>query len=241
MMRTTGDLRSAVASWKHRDVVRDEERGPMEWKATSIWQVIARSVEEDIIRGEYVGGQQIKQDDLCQRFTVSVATVREALRHLESDGLVTHHTNRGVFVADVSTEELFGVLLPMRLILEQYAVKHTLERMTEDNWNELQRCISAMEAGARDNNLSAINEADVRFHELTVLWSEQMHTIQLWKAVQGRTRAQIYRLARRHNDPNEVVHEHQYLIKQFRTANPELISKALETHIISSARELLGI
>lgn len=211
------------------------------WKATSIWQKIAESIEDDIVSGAFVGGEQIRQAKMAERFGVSVATVREALRHLESDGLVVHYPNRGVFVADVTTEELFGMLLPMRRMLEEYAVCHTVKRITEKQWDELTACVHRMEAGADANDLSAINEADIRFHELTVLWSGQPHTVQLWQAVQARTRAQIYRLARRHRDASEVAHEHAYLVSQFRTGDPGLISEALEAHIIVSAKDLLAV
>jgi DNA-binding GntR family transcriptional regulator len=210
------------------------------WQATSIWQKIAESIEDDIVSGAFVGGQQIRQARIAERFGVSVATVREALRHLESDGLVVHYPNRGVFVADVSTEELFGMLLPMRRMLEEYAVGHTVTRITETQWEELTACVQMMEAGADVNDLAAINEADIRFHELTVLWSGQPHTVQLWQAVQARTRAQIYRLAPRHRDAGEVAREHAYLVQQFRTGDQALISEALEEHIIVSAKDLLA-
>lgn len=212
----------------------------MSWKPTPNWQRIAEILEDEIVSGVYVSGQQIKQGKICERFEVSVATVREALRHLESAGLLFLYPNRGVFVADVSTEELLGVLLPLRLTLEKYAVGHTLSQMTPERWQSLSGCVEAMEAGAEANDLSMINEADIRFHEGTVLWSNQPHTIQLWKAVEPRTRAQMYRLAPRHVDAGEVAREHAFLIEQFLTGDSSLISKALEDHIVTSARELLG-
>jgi len=218
------------------------ERGGLEvtWKATPNWQRLAEILEEEIVSGVYVSGQQIKQGKICERFDVSVATVREALRHLQSAGLLFLHPNRGVFVASVSTEELLGVLLPVRLTLEKYAVEHSLSNMTPERWSELWDWVRAMEVGARESDLSAINEADIKFHEATVLWSDQPHTVQLWKSVEPRTRAQMYRLAPRHVDFGEVAREHAYLLEQFLTGDSALIAKALEDHVVTSARELLG-
>jgi DNA-binding GntR family transcriptional regulator len=210
------------------------------WTATPNWQRIAEVLEEEIVSGAYIPGQQIKQGRICKRFDVSVATVREALRHLESAGLLFLSPNRGVFVASVSTEELLGVLLPTRLTLEKFAIEHTLARMTTARWQELRLRVSAMEAGAETNDLPTINEADIKFHKATVLWSEQPHTIQLWRSVEPRTRAQMYRLAPHHRDMSEVAREHAYLLEQFRTGSPALIAAALEDHIVTSARGLLG-
>ncbi len=212
----------------------------MSWRATPNWQRIAEILENEIVSGLYVSGEQIKQGKICERFDVSVATVREALRHLESAGLLFLHPNRGVFVAEVSTEELLGVLLPLRLTLEKFAIGHTLSKMTPARWQSLSDWVHAMEAGANSNDLAAINEADIRFHEATVLWSDQPHTVQLWKAVEPRTRAQMYRLAPRHAESIEVAREHAFLISQFLTRDSTLIAKALEDHIVTSARELLG-
>ena len=72
------------------------------------------------------------------------------------------------------------------------------------------------------------------------MWSDQPHTVQLWKAVESRTRAQMYRLAPRHQHASEVAREHAYLVEQFLTGDGVLIAKALEDHVVTSARELLG-
>ena len=212
----------------------------MSWTATSIRELIAKSIEHDILAGIYETGQQLKQDAICKQFNVSAAPVREALRQLESDGLVLYRPNRGMFVADVGSEELLGVLLPVRLTLEKFAIRHTMSHMTRERWETLEAMVAAMQRGARDNDWGTINEADVRFHELTVLWSEQPHTVQLWKAVQSRTRAQIYRLAPRHKHGNEVVGEHSHLVECFRSGDARLIFKALKDHILVSAAELLA-
>jgi DNA-binding GntR family transcriptional regulator len=209
-------------------------------RAMSTRESIALRIEQDILQGVYCVGEQLKQDAISQRFNVSAAPVREALRQLESDGLVIYRPNRGMFVADVSNDELFGVLLPLRLTLEKFAVRHTLKNMTEERWGLLESMVREMDIGARLEDWALINEADVRFHEMTVVWSDQPHTVRLWKGVQSRIRAQIYHLAPRHRHPDEIVAEHAELITTFRSGNSRLINKALKEHIIVSARKLLA-
>jgi DNA-binding GntR family transcriptional regulator len=201
---------------------------------------VALRIERDILQGVYKVGEQLKQDAISQQFNVSAAPVREALRQLESDGLVIYRPNRGMFVADVSTEELFGVLLPLRLTLEKFAVRHTLKNMTDERWGLLESMVREMDIGARLGDWALINEADVRFHEMTVVWSDQPHTMRLWKGVQSRIRAQIYHLAPRHRHPDEIVAEHTELIATFRSGDSRLIAKALREHIIVSARQLIA-
>src|SRR5271170_5248253 len=61
--------------------------------------MVAALIRELIITGELTAGQQLRQRDLAQRFGVSQTPVREAMRRLESEGLVVCDTHRGFTVA----------------------------------------------------------------------------------------------------------------------------------------------
>lgn len=202
-------------------------------------QGLVTAVRSRIMQGIYKAGQQLKQDEIGLEFGVSVAPVREALRQLESEGLVTYRLNRGVFVQDVTTDELFGVLLPIRLTLENYAVRKMLPNLTRERFRQLEKLVDRMRKLAVDGDLAAINEADIRFHELTVVWSEQDHTRQLWWSVLPRIRTQMYRLAPRHHDMAEIAEEHAELLKHIETRDEETIARAIETHIVGTTERLL--
>lgn len=109
-------------------------------------------------------GERLGQEQLCARFGVSPGPLREALRQLESEGLVEHFSNRGSFVLDISEEELIRVLIPVRLILEREAFKRTAQCLTGDDIDWLERHIAKMATGAANGDMALINEADHRFH-----------------------------------------------------------------------------
>ena len=202
-------------------------------------QQVADVLREAIISGVLAPDEQLKQDQLCEELGVSPGPLREAMRQLESEGLVAHYPNRGVFVTEVSKEELFGVLLPVRLILERYAVTRTAECLTENVVAELERLVQVMEEGARHGDLRSINEADLRFHELTVTASGAVHATQLWRSVFPRIRAQVYRYAPRHQELAEIPAEHQELLRAIRAGDEAVIAATLEEHIIGTSRLLL--
>jgi DNA-binding GntR family transcriptional regulator len=64
------------------------------------------------------------------------------------------------------------------------------------------------QAAAANGNLTLLSELDVRFHDLIVQMSGSAQALQLWRSVQPRIRAQIYRLATGHADLEEIVLEH---------------------------------
>jgi DNA-binding GntR family transcriptional regulator len=79
---------------------------------TSKTDLVAALIRELIITGELATGEQLRQRDLAQRFSVSQTPVREAMRRLESEGLLRSDTHRGftVVAPDVSrVEENFRI------------------------------------------------------------------------------------------------------------------------------------
>jgi GntR family transcriptional regulator of gluconate operon len=203
-------------------------------------QQVVDLLRNAIVTGSLRAGEQLKQDWLSSDFGVSPGPIREALRQLESEGLVEHYPNKGVFVTDVSTEEFLGVLLPVRTAIETFGVPRAVERMDKAAFENLDALVQEMERQADAGELERINELDVRFHEATMEASGSAHALQLWHTVLPRIKAQIYRLSPRHQDLREIAQEHRRLLDAMRAGDPDALRSAIEHHIIGTAQELLG-
>lgn len=77
---------------------------------------VAHLIEEDILRGRLRPGTRLLQQDLAERYNVSTTPVREALRKLESTGLLRHDPNRGHEVSATTSEELDDILAVRELV-----------------------------------------------------------------------------------------------------------------------------
>ena len=86
-------------------------------------------------------GAQVKQNEVAEKFKCSPGPVREAMRDLESEGLLEHIPNRGVFVTSISNEEFLHMLLPVRLVMEQFALRNARAKFTPYVVKELQNQI----------------------------------------------------------------------------------------------------
>ena len=75
-------------------------------------------LREAIVSGKLKPGTQLKQNEVGKKFECSPGPVREAMRDLESEGLIEHFPNRGVFVTKITKEEYLEMLLPARVVLE---------------------------------------------------------------------------------------------------------------------------
>lgn len=199
---------------------------------------IADWLREEIVKGALAPGAQLKQDILAAHLRTSPGPVREALRQLESEGLVQHIPNRGAFVGSVSADELLGVLLPVRLAIESFAIDKVSDN--PETLAELERLVGLMNTAAAADDLDQLNELDVSFHETIVRSAHSEHALQLWANVQPRIRMQIHRLARRHSSPFAIPEEHRVLLASIRDDDPEQRRVALDDHIVASARNLLA-
>ncbi len=90
---------------------------------------LAQALREAILRGIYSGGQPLRQDELAAQFGTSKIPVREALRQLEAEGLVTFFPNRGAVVARLSPNEAEEIG-EIRSALEAAALSRAVPRAT---------------------------------------------------------------------------------------------------------------
>lgn len=201
-------------------------------------QVVVR-LREAILSGEVRPGDRLKQDEVCERFALSPTPVREAFRDLEREGLVRHVPNRGVVVADITDEELMGILVPVRLAIETYALPLAARRMTPDVHADLRSIVDRMGDAAQSGSLPELNDLDIRFHATAVAASNSEQALQLWTAVEPRIRMQFGRLAPRHRHLSEVQTEHAELLAALDTCDDAVIVAALRRHIAESAARLL--
>jgi DNA-binding GntR family transcriptional regulator len=186
-----------------------------------------------IVNGQLVPGDRLKEAELAERFGISRAPVREALRELEHEGLVVSLPYRATEVVGVSQEEITEVLVPIRITLETFAFRKALPLLGEADFDTLERLVGAMRAAGKRADLDALAEADVRFHELVIERSGQHHCAQLWRSIEPRVRAYFRRDASAHAraDADEVADEHQELLDAIRRRDEALLIETLERHI----------
>ena len=121
----------------------------------------AAALHELIITGEFPPGTKLRQRELAARFGVSLTPVREALRRLESEGLVEYDVHRGATVAEAiftPTEENFQV----RAALEPLAAGLAATRISAEDLAELHTINDQLRARAERDEVA--QELNRRFH-----------------------------------------------------------------------------
>ncbi|CEJ10717.1 HTH-type transcriptional regulator McbR [bacterium YEK0313] len=96
-------------------------------------ELVFEGLREAIMSGEFESGSVLRQDALAERFGTSRIPVREALRKLEAEGLVSIQPNRGAVVSHLSLEDVLE-LMEIRIALECRALTLAIPNMTEEDF-----------------------------------------------------------------------------------------------------------
>jgi DNA-binding GntR family transcriptional regulator len=200
---------------------------------SSLRQRVLQMLREAIITGQFQPGDRLIEEDLCQQMGISRGPLREALRQLEQEGLVTSFPYRATEVIGVSDEEVRDVLVPIRLTLERFAFRHALPLLEAADFVALEQLVQTMRLAGEAGDLARVVETDVKFHELVLGRSNQPHCLQIWRTISPRVRAYFYRCGPRHQALTDIADEHRDLIAVMRTGDFDNVMAVLEPHILA--------
>lgn len=109
-------------------------------------------------------GEPIIETEIATALNTSRTPVREALKALEADGLVSHYPLKGTFVSEITpydVEDIFN----LRIMLEVSALQLAFDKITEEELNEIENMFSALNA---ESSRQAYHNADKSLHSLIV-------------------------------------------------------------------------
>jgi DNA-binding GntR family transcriptional regulator len=117
-----------------------------------VQEAVVDGIRDMIVNGQLKPGDRLRQDELATTFGVSAMPIREALRQLQAEGLVTFEARRGAAVSRLSVSE-YEEIYRMREALEILAVRWAVEdfdRIPIDRMRQLQKEIEEAEAHPED-------------------------------------------------------------------------------------------
>lgn len=126
-------------------------------------ELVFTTLRQAILKGEIQPGERLMEIQLAEKMGVSRTPIREAIRKLSNEGLVTMIPRRGAVVAGIS-EKLLMDVLAVRMALEKMAYECAFKCITDEQIEELKASERKFEQAIQDNDLVKIAEADEGFH-----------------------------------------------------------------------------
>jgi len=202
----------------------------MELNNAPLYNSLLGKLQKDILTGELKPGQKLTEQSLCKIYGVSRTPVREALRQLETDGLVENILNRGAFVIGM-TDQDYEDMFELRKAYEIQAVKWAIERITEEEMDKLEETFEFMEFYTLRNDIEKMLTINNGFHQVIY---EASHNRMLQKLLSSYQTYLKYKGIDSVYDDNylsTVLEEHRAIFKAFKDKDVKAGALAMEIHI----------
>mgnify|MGYP006272314499 CR=1 FL=1 len=146
---------------------------------------VAEKLRNAIASGQFAPGERLVERRLCELTGVSRPSVREALRELEGDGLITSVPNRGLIVAIV-TEAQASSIYEVRAVLEGLIVKLFTERANAEQMKALAEAAKTLQAAYAKGKLATLFSAKNAFYDVLLEGSGNDTAKQMLRSIHTR-------------------------------------------------------
>ena len=192
--------------------------------------VVFNTLREAILRGELKPGERLMEIQLANKLGVRRTPIREAIRKLELEGLVLMIPRKGAEVAQITEKSLRDVL-EVRRALENLAVQLACLRMSPQTLADLKAAARAFEEILGGEDVTAVAEADVAFHDVIYMATDNQRLISLLNNL----REQMYRYRveylKKKECHKQLLWEHQEIIRAIEAGEIDVATKITEQHI----------
>jgi DNA-binding GntR family transcriptional regulator len=154
--RTLSDVAPAASERPRQELVLRREH-------KTKTEVAIEAIREAIMGGRMRPGARLTLAQLSNVLDMSITPIREAIRVLEADGLVSYEAHRGIWVTDLTAEQSRELTL-LRARLEGLATELAVPKLTEDDLQELDRLQRVVVEAAAVSDDRALTQANLDWH-----------------------------------------------------------------------------
>lgn len=203
----------------------------------TIQEIVADALRDAIVAGRLRGGQRLSQDRIATDLGVSRMPVREALRQLESEGLVVFTPHRRVSVADLSIDEL-RELYEIRIALETLALELAFPKLTAREFAGLAAILAQMDRAADAGRWITLNAS---FHGAMYRASARPRLCALIESYRGNVDRYLRMYVAGPERRTRAQAEHRRILRACRAGRLAEAKKALRRHLADTVTVLARV
>lgn len=191
---------------------------------------IANLVTRALLKGEYTPDEHLAEAPLARALNVSRAPVREALRLLESRGLVISKPRRGFFVRQMTAKDLDDIY-GLRIGIERHVIRELATRFTLEMRQSLYQQIDKMREVALSDSPELQVEEDLNFHRMLCVFCDNKRLLRVFDELTHELRFSLFMLGDLYANPVQLAETHLPIIEALMSADPDRCQEAIEYHI----------
>lgn len=201
--------------------------------------VIFEAMRKAIVSGDIKPGERLMEVSLADQMGVSRTPVREAIRRLEAEGLVTMVPRKGTHVSELSVKDTMDVL-EVRAALEKLATGLAAKRMQPQQIKSLETIHKQFITYVEKENIEGAVRKDIEFHDLIYAASGNSRLV----GVAASLREHIFRFRVIYLKDMEIAehveHEHSEILNALRDKDETVASELAERHIRNQMNSIVN-
>jgi DNA-binding GntR family transcriptional regulator len=198
--------------------------------------IAAAEIRDAIVRGDLSPGAKIRQEATAEQLGISLIPLREALKTLASEGIVTYHPQRGYFVTELPAGAIADIYV-VRDLLETQIEEIAIPRLTDDDLRAMRTHLRDQARAVENHDAVEMIAANRRFHFVIFNRCENRwltrFVIQLWDTLDPYRVLSYQRMwledPERHV-PAEILDEHDRILVALEKRNTKQALRLLERH-----------
>ncbi len=211
-----------------------------EYQEYSLGGRVFQRIRDDILKGKYKEHEELRENTIGKELGVSRTPVREALRQLELEGLVTIIPNKGAYVTGISPKDVKDIYM-IRSMLEGLCARWATEYITDEQMEALEETILLSEFHMKregDYNAEQITVMDGRFHAILYEASNSRilsHVLMdFHKYVQPARQSSVLSEER----ARKSIREHKQILRAIKDKDADLAEQLANEHILQVMQNL---
>ena len=196
----------------------------------SLPQDLFHKLRDDILQNKIKPGEKLTEQRICQEYQVSRTPVREAFQKLELDGLIEIIPNRGAFVIGLTRQDIED-MYELRSAYEAIAVKWAIDRMTAEEFEDMQEAFELMEFYTMKQDPVKMLAMNTRFHQIIYNGTKNrmlQHVLTSYQVYTKNTKVSPEYIK---EYMDEVLEEHRKIFLAFQAKDKDAASRAAVEHM----------
>ena len=202
-------------------------------------EIVYEELKRQILVGEIAPGTRMMEVELADVMGVSRTPVREAIRKLEKEGLVTIEPRKGAYASNISIKDMVDVL-EVRQGLEGMAAAIASGKITERQKADLLNVVEKYKAAVESANIEEIIKYDEEFHSMIIAISGNKTLMQVFSTVQELALRFRYIYYDDFNRYESMPREHQLIEEAIMSGDAEKARVAAGDHVFKLKEFILN-
>jgi DNA-binding GntR family transcriptional regulator len=213
--------------------IKESENSPL-------YKIVYNKLRDAILTGQLAPGTKLVEQVISTQMSISKTPVREAIRELSQEGLISFKARRGISVIDF-TEKDINELVTLRASLEVLGVRLACDTLTKKDVSALSSILERIVASEKSRSYAELSNLDIEFHRFIILKSDNKRLIKAWKDIASQMHVLFRMIHYFEFSDTYMSMMHGGLLEALSSCDKDRCERAFRSHILLSEENILKV